>query len=97
MGWLLRRNPDHKCQCAILIACRDFPTSGGREVNPGNDELIISCPAPIRLVVALERRRGVQSLAFYDEVGLWLGARVVSFSPKKELLSERRVVRRVMW
>ena len=89
---LLRANPYDESQFVILVATCHLPTPGCRKVDTRHDELIVFCPTAMALSVAQERPgRRVNSSPAYGQVRPWFSVRVVSLSPKSQLLPERGI------
>jgi|HubBroStandDraft_4_1064222.scaffolds.fasta_scaffold16938_3 hypothetical protein len=89
---LLRANPYDESQFVILVATRDLPASYCRKIDTRHDELIVFCPTSIAFSVALERSsRRVKSPTVYYQIRTRFSVRVISLSPKSQLLPERGI------
>jgi hypothetical protein len=86
---LLLSNPYDEGQFVILVVRRDLPASYCREVDTRHDELIVFCPTSIAFSVGLERpSRRVKSPTVYYQIRTRFSVRVISLSPKSQLLPE---------
>jgi hypothetical protein len=89
---LLRANPYDESQFVILVATCHLPTPGCRKVDTRHDEVIVFCPTSIAFSVGLERpSRGVDSPTVYYQIRTQFSVRVISLSPKSQLLPERGI------
>ena len=85
-------NPYDEGQFVILVVRRDLPASYCREVDARHDELIVFCPTSIAVSVGLERpSRRVNSPTVYYQIRTRFSVRVISLSPKSQLLPERGI------
>jgi hypothetical protein len=74
----LGSHPYHKGEFVAFIARRDLPTSGCGKVDTSPNELIVFCPSPDALSIALEwYRRRVYSSSRDGQVRPWFSARII--------------------